>query len=264
MKRSGAFLLLLLFVGINSYSFGQKENPKLDFSADVMSRYIWRGSQFGGNSPSLQPSVNLSWNGLELGAWGAYSLGGTNNAQEFDLYLGYTFLKDLMSITLTDYYFPIEGANYDYFEFNHNKTGHVLEGTIGFNGNEKIPFGFLLAVNFWGADAASISEGSSNINQKTGIQYSTYAEISYSHSMSNDVDFNTFIGFNLTDPKTANPNSGFNGESGYYGSKAGIVNLGCTLTKNVEINDKFSLPVSASIITNPVDKKIFFVFGFSL
>jgi len=266
MKRSGAFLLLLLFVGINSYSFGQKENPKLNFSADVMSRYIWRGSQFGGNSPSLQPSVNLSWNGLELGAWGAYSLGGTNNAQEFDLYLSYTFLNDLMSLTVTDYYFPVEGDDYNYFEFNHNQTGHVLESTINFNGNDKIPFEFLLAVNFWGADAATIGNTAANadFNQKTGIQYSTYAELSYNHSMSNDVDFNAFLGVNLSDPQAANPNNGYNGESGYYGSKSGIVNLGCTLTKEIAVNEKFSLPVSASIITNPVDRKVFFVFGFSL
>jgi hypothetical protein len=44
----------------------------LNFGADVMSRYIWRGIDFG-NSPAVQPSLFLSWRGLNVGAWGSYS-----------------------------------------------------------------------------------------------------------------------------------------------------------------------------------------------
>ena len=44
----------------------------LNFGADVMSRYIWRGIDFG-NSPAIQPSLFLSWRGLNVGAWGSYS-----------------------------------------------------------------------------------------------------------------------------------------------------------------------------------------------
>lgn len=265
MKQSGVYLLLALMLGFSSYSFGQKEKPELDFGADVMSRYVWRGTQFGGTSPSLQPSVSVSYKGWELGAWGAYSLGGNNDAQEFDLYLSYSFAKDQFSLTLTDYYFPTEGEDYSYFEFDNNLTGHVLEGTFSFNGNDKIPFGLLVAVNYWGNDAITVEDNpaASDFNQKTGLQYSTYAELFYNHTMANDVSLAAFLGVNLTDPKNDNIANGFDGESGYYGSSAGIVNLGMTLSKDVAINEKLSLPVSASIITNPADEKIYFVFGFS-
>lgn len=265
MKRSGVYLLFALLLGFSSYSFGQKEKPELDFGADVMSRYIWRGTQFGGNSPSLQPSVNLSYNGWELGAWGAYSLSGDNAGQEFDLHLGYTFLNDQFNLTVTDYFFPTEGDDYNYFEFNNKITGHVLEGTFSFNGNDKIPFGLMVAVNFWGADAVETSDNpsSTDFNNRTGLQYSTYAELSYSHKMNNDVTVDAFLGVNFTDPKKNNPLTGYEGESGYYGSKAGVVNLGMTLSKEIAVNEKLSLPISASIITNPVDEKIYLVFGFS-
>jgi len=44
----------------------------------------------------------------------------------------------------------------------------------------------------------------------------------------------------------------------------GIVNLGITLAKEIQITDKFSLPVSGSLITNPTAESIFIVFGISL
>ncbi|MDM8159718.1 hypothetical protein QUH73_07830 [Labilibaculum sp. K2S] len=265
MKRSGVYLLLAFMLSFSIYSFGQKEKAVLDFGADVMSRYVWRGTQFGGTSPSLQPSASLSYKGLELGAWGAYSLGGNNAGQEFDLYLAYTFAKDLFSLTLTDYYFPTEGEDYEYFEFNNDRTGHVLEGSFRCNGNDNIPFALMVAVNFWGADAVQLGDNpnTADFNQKTGLQYSTYTELSYSHKMANNVTLDAFLGVNLTKPAKAKTSTGFNGESGYYGSKAGVVNLGVKLSKEVALNEKFSLPVSASVITNPADEKIYFVFGFS-
>lgn len=265
MKRSGVYLLLAFMLSISSYSFGQKEKAVLDFGADVMSRYVWRGTQFGGTSPSLQPSASLSCKGWELGAWGAYSLGGNNAGQEFDLYLSYTFAKDQFSLALTDYFFPNEGEDYRYFEFNNDHTGHVLEGTFSFNGSSKIPFGLMVAVNFWGADAVTLGDhpNAADFNQKTGLQYSTYTELSYSHKMANDVTLDAFLGMNLTKPAEAKTSTGFNGESGYYGSKAGVVNLGVTLSKEVAVNEKLSFPLSASVITNPADEKIYFVFGFS-
>ena len=265
MKRSGVYLLLAFMLSISSYSFGQKEKVVLDFNTDVMSRYVWRGTQFGGTSPSLQPSVCLNYKGWELGAWGAYSLGGNNAGQEFDLYLGYTFAQDQFNLTLTDYYFPTEGEDYNYFEFDNDLTGHVLEGTLSFNGNNKIPFGLMVAVNFWGADAIKLGDNptTADFNQKTRLQYSTYAELSYSHKMTNEVSLDAFLGVNLTKPSKAKTSTGFYGESGYYGNKSGVVNLGFTLSKEIALNEKLSLPVSASVITNPVDEKIYFVFGFS-
>jgi hypothetical protein len=264
IKRSINCLLMALLLCTSSYSFGQNDKLDVDLSADVMSRYVWRGTQFGGNSPSLQPSMSVTYRGLEFGAWGAYSLGGTNSGQELDLYLKYTLPNERFSLTITDYYFPTENEDYKYFEYNNDRTGHVMEGMISFNGTEKIPFGLTLAVNFWGADAIRLGDNpaKADFNKKTGLQYSSYLELSYTRTLSNNIDFNAFIGANLTEAK-ASANTGFVGENGYYGSKSGIVNLGCTLTKNVAISDKISFPVSASLITNPADEKIYLVFGFS-
>ena len=40
--------------------------------ADIVSRFIWRGQNYG--SVSLQPTVGLTWRGLSLTAWGNVGL----------------------------------------------------------------------------------------------------------------------------------------------------------------------------------------------
>ena len=75
------FISLFLFQGL----FGQDEQAlkeaeasvsdkaaTLNFGADIVSRYIWRGYDFG-NSPAIQPNLFFSLRGLNIGAWGSYS-----------------------------------------------------------------------------------------------------------------------------------------------------------------------------------------------
>jgi len=224
----------------------QKENP-LSINVDLMSRYVWRGQDFGA-APSIQPGISYSKWGLTIGSWGAYTFNNVNsNVQEADLYLSYSFL-DMFSVTLTDYFFPAEGADYKYFNYKNETTGHVFEGTVAFNGTEKLPLSVFVATNFYGGDARRInSDGSTG-----SIQYSTYAELSYAFKY-----LNVFMGFNLT---TADTDIG---ESGYYGDSFGVVNLGLSATKNIKITENFSLPLYAALITNPQQEKIFFVAGFN-
>jgi hypothetical protein len=260
MKNVKNLTLLLclsaLLFNTNLFAQESQENKSaisFDFGADVMSRYVWRGALLGGSSPSIQPGVSMGIKGLEFGAWGAYSLGGKNTSQEFDLYLSYTFLNDMLTLTATDYFLPTEFAAQKYFEWNKDKTGHVLEGTVAFNGTENLPISFLFAMNFYGADAMKLKSDGVTTD---GIQYSNYFELGYSFGL-NSVDCNAFIGGTLNNPDTKL------GEGGFYGNGAGIVNLGLTAAKEVKITDNFALPLSASIITNPQAEKIFFVFGFS-
>lgn len=259
-------ILLLTFLLSTANVFSQDNESKCkietDFSADLMSRYVWRGLQFGGTSPSIQPGLAFSTKGFEFGVWGAYSLGGINPSQELDLHLSYTFLDEDVTATVTDYYFPNEVMTYDYFDFKKASTGHVMEGMVSFNGTDKIPFSFTAAMNFWGADAAKLISDSvsSEFNKSDGIQYSNYFELGYSKSFEN-FDFSAFAGFTLTNPLEADTISGFIGESAYYGGGSGLINVGVEFSKEIKISSDFSLPVKLQLITNPRDKKIYFVFG---
>lgn len=222
-----------------------KKDSPFSISCDLMSRYVWRGTDYGA-SPSIQPGVEYAIGGFTIGTWGAFT---TNlpGVQEVDLYTSYTF-KEIISLTVTDYFFPDEVVGYNYFNYKEATTGHVFEGTLSYNGTEKLPLSAFVATNFYGADAKRINDDGT-----TGsIMFSTYAEIGYAF---NYVD--VFMGFNCTTADTDK------GESGYYGNSFGVVNLGATFSKDINITQRFSLPLTASLITNPQAEKIYLVVGLS-
>jgi len=241
-------IIILLLLGsntMNAQKFKSKKKNPFNISLDLMSRYVWRGTDYGG-SPSIQPGIEFNKAGFTIGAWGAYATNYTG-AQEVDLYISYNFL-DMFSVSLTDYFFPDELFDYKYFDFNKSTTGHILEATVLFKGTKKIPVSALMATNFWGADARRI-----DLEGNTGdIQYSSYAEITYSHKF-----FDIFIGANLTSVDLDI------GESGFYGDKAGLVNIGFTTSKEIKISNKITIPLTVSLITNPQAEKIYFVAGLS-
>jgi uncharacterized protein (TIGR02001 family) len=258
------FGMLLSNLSIFAQETSTEPKVDVDFSADLMSRYIWRGLQFGGISPAIQPGIAIAKSGFEFGAWASYSIGGDNASEELDLYLSYSTKNEMFTITLTDYFFPLEYGNYNYFDYKKASTGHVYEAMMSFNGTEKIPFSFLAALNFYGADAQKVESNSTSadFNMNLGIQYSNYFEIGYSKECKN-YDFDAFAGFTLTNPKSADTLTGYIGESAFYGGGAGVINVGVKLSKEVKISENFSLPLCVQLVTNPRDKKIFFVFGMS-
>ena len=231
-----------------------------------MSRYVWRGLQYGGSSPSIQPNLSLTWKGLNVGFWGAYFTGGVNESQELDFFISYTFAKDMFTVLFTDYYYPNGRSPDKFYNYDVDSTNHIPEGTVSFNGTEKIPLSLLVAVNFYGADASRIGNdpNSSDFNQKVGIQYSTYMELKYSTNLLRFLNFDAFVGVNLTNPRKEDNSTGYIGEGGFYGSRAGIVNLGVSFRKEIPISSEFALPITSSIIVNPVENFYFFVFGIGI
>lgn len=122
MRNFGKFCLGLLSILLFTSSTSVRAQAELNMGADLMSRYVWRGTDFGG-SPSIQPYIEMSAGDFVLGAWGAYT---TNQpgAQEADLYTGYS-LGDAFSLTVTDYYFPMDDMSDEYFDFDNNHSIEV-------------------------------------------------------------------------------------------------------------------------------------------
>jgi len=237
-----------------------QEGSKVHAGVDLMSRYVWRGMNLGGSSPSIQPCLKFDFisgntnHTLSTGFWGAYTFSNTAG-QEVDMFIVYSF-KEFLSLTLTDYFAPgvdfsSEGGNF--FNYDKDSTSHVLEGTISFNGTRKFPFTFLVAVNFFGNDSRRI-----NLDGSSGeIFFSNYFEAGYKTELG-DVALNLFVGATLTKPDEGAS------EVGYYGNtSAGIINLGIKASKSLTITDSFSIPVQASLVANPEAGNVFMVFGFS-
>lgn len=106
-------------------AFAQESESKFGINADLVSRYVWRGTQFS-TSAAVQPGLSYSTGGFTLGSWASYALDGTGT--ECDLYASYSFDFGL-GIMVNDYFFPADysgklaSGNY----FNLEDDYHVFE-----------------------------------------------------------------------------------------------------------------------------------------
>lgn len=225
------FVLLLGFIG-GPTLFAQTDSlPAISTSAsvDLMSRYIWRGQEYG-QAPSIQPAMSATWKDFTIGAWGAYKLTGAG-MQETDFYLSKTVGH--LTFAIWDYWNFCDTTSTDFFNYNQQTTSHLFEFQALFSGGEKLPFNLLGSYLFYGADTSK----------------SIYFELQYLYS-AGSTELQFFSGFQVK------------GE--YYGQNATFVNLGCTMIKTIDVTDRWSLPVSLSFIVNPSQKSAYLVAGITL
>ncbi|HOY31769.1 MAG TPA: hypothetical protein PKW80_07810 [Bacteroidales bacterium] len=271
-------LMLVAFL-LNSYLLNAQEPTekkcnmpfKLNVGADIMSRYVWRGLDYGG-SPSIQPTLSFGLGDFEIGYWGAIAL--ANNYVETDLYAKYTIKG--FSVILTDYYIPALASNVNDTRFSYCKnpdkidfdttTGenlnkyscHSLEATLQYKGPEKFPVSILVGTFVYGNDKSPqdtvFTPGGSVQSIKYKNRFSTYIELGYPFTIK-DFNFDIFVG--------ATPFSSVYSTPAYDGGFA-VVNTGITGYKSIKISENFSLPLKASLIFNPQTSGFHFVFGLTL
>ncbi len=224
-RATFALLFTLAFVAPSAaQSFG--------LGADIVSRYIWRGTDFG-ESASIQPYLSFSTGSVEIGSWASYSVSADGaNASEHDLYVSISLGS--FSIGFTDYYFPAPNAA-GFFNFDSDGEGaHWIEPNIGFEAPGSFPI-------------------------------SLYAAM----MVHNDPDNSLYLEANLplsVEGVDAGITAGMvAGESGFYGTEgAALVNLGLSASKEIALSEDFSLPVSVAYIVNPAAERAFLVFGVNI
>jgi len=241
------FGIICTLVPINAIGQGAEKNPT--FGADVVSRYIWRGLNLGSASPHIQPFMEYSFgeSGLAIGGWASYSIGLGLAGTEADLYLTYAPV-DWLSLTVSDYFFPADGAfeRNDYFNYKKDETGHTFEAMVTLGGTESFPLYGTFAMNFYGEDG---------LNEKGERYNAKYIELGYNKSIGAN-DYSVFMGLAPDNPKTDL------GGVGWYGDAAGIINLGLTVSTTRKVAE-FTLPVFSSIIFNPEAGNFYLVLGIS-
>ena len=80
-----------------------------DFGADLVSSYVWRGTQFGSGA-HIQPWMKLGSRALTAGVWGSFPTTASGGGNELDLWISYNLGP--LAITITNYSFPNEDGRY--------------------------------------------------------------------------------------------------------------------------------------------------------
>ena len=176
-----------------------------------------------GTGPAIQPYLEVAFGNFTMGAWGSYCFT-SNEGAEADLYLSYGFDFGL-SIGLTDYYFP--GTNY--FDYSTENGSHAFEINLGYEIK-----GFSIAANYIVNKAGSAGSSGSDL----------YFELGYGFKY-----FSLFAG----------AGDGWHTSDGEFM----VCNFGLSASHEIEITDKFSLPVSGSLIWNPQREQFHIVLGVS-
>ena len=227
------FAAILLALPSKGQETESVSSGKLGLSVDVVSRYVWRGLLYN-SSPNIQPTLSYTKGGFSVGSWASYGL--SSQFAEVDFFASYT--KGPLTFLVYDYYNEEEGdlqAN-DFFNYNKKVTGHAVEGSIFYAGGEAFPIKLTAAMFVFGND-----------RKGNGDQYySTYFELGYPFKVA-EQPLDLFIG--------GTP------QEGLYHSDAGIVNVGLSMSKEVEISDRFKLPIKATLSVNPSSDDVFFVIG---
>jgi len=229
--KTASFVSILILA---SSLLAPKAGAQVSVGADIASRYIWRGVDYG-NSPSFQPSLVLTLGNFKLGTWGAYSFAGSGTPfAEHDLWASFDIPTSAgtFSALYTDYYYPSAGLKYFNFEGD-GKGAHTLEVGIAYTGPATVP----LTVKTY-------------LNVHCDPDNSAYLELSYPVALES-VGLNFFLGTSM-------------GKSVWYGTQqAAIINVGITALKSVRVTESFSFPVSASFIVNPDLEQSYLIVGMS-
>lgn len=101
-----------------------------DFGADLVSSYVWRGTQFGSGA-HIQPYMDLGSGNFTGGVWGSFPTTANGGGNELDLWVSYDFGP--LALTVTNYTFPGEGGAYADGEglFNGDYTELAASTSLG-------------------------------------------------------------------------------------------------------------------------------------
>jgi hypothetical protein len=131
-------IFAIAIVALMTLSTADVKAQEVDFGADVVSQYVWRGTQFGAG-PHVQPWMSAATGNLELGIWGSFPTTGGDAGHELDLYASYDF--GVAALTVTNYTFPGAGGAYAdteglfedaYLEISGSTTVGPIDLTVGY------------------------------------------------------------------------------------------------------------------------------------
>ena len=193
MKKLLILLLAILPLFAKAYDW---EHVSLSGGAEVVSDYNWRGQNIGGLS--VQPYVEFSAYGFNIGAWGSVGSGSYTEFKqlvpELDLYVSYTSPDEHFTLGLTHYYYfdgSFFGGGYNLDNLGSSQS----EISISVFGHEYFPLEIGFNMMFGGGDYYSANGVMIMKNQNTAEKLmSMYIYLKYTFVVS-DFEIIPEIGF---------------------------------------------------------------------
>ena len=239
------FLVMAVFLSTAVVWAEDDHKTKFSIGADLVSSYVWRGMYCAGTS--IQPAMNLTVGGFTFGAWGSVDVADTGFGayKEVDLMASYSFGS--LTIGLFNYWISWEGGQ-NYFDFSED-TDHVLEVNLLYSfGSSPFSLG-------WNTIIAGSDHYLDLKNNESKRAFSTYVEATYASSIK-DVDIELALGVSPWKSNVLYTNGWRDRTDGFA-----VVNTSLTASKDIKINDGYSLGIFSQLSFNPENNDAFLVFG---
>ncbi|MGL4333002.1 MAG: hypothetical protein ACRCSR_09465 [Bacteroidales bacterium] len=224
--------------GLSCFTATLSAQTEFEGGADLVSTYLWRGSENAG--ASIQPYASVSLKGLTFEAWGSAAFE-CKGLKEVDLTLSYEFSS--FTIGISDYWWD-EGEAYSYFRYGKGKTSHSWEANLSYElPVEKFPLSVSWNTVFAGDDYDDDGKRS----------YSSYMELLYPFDIKK-VEMEAFVGATpWQSPLILEGRKGFS-----------VCNIGIGAKYTLDCGEHVSFPFMSQLVFNPATEKFHFAVGASV
>ena len=238
-----------------------QDTLKVSMGVDLVSRYMWRGSDHG--DITLMPELDINWYGASLQLQGTAGLHKEDN-KEINISLGYKY--KFINAGLTDYW--TSNSDFDgrslYMSWDPVKNSHQLEANIG------VDFGFLSVQAYtmiWGNDFKykTLEDSENRTNGKRA--FSTYIELQVPFYWKG-IDWDLRAGVSpfesayVVKEETVNERT-LRQRDHFYANQFSLIMVSARATKQFKIGD-VRTPVFAELHANPYLKRADFLVGVSV
>lgn len=245
-------LMLALAAAVSAHAQQADTDVKVTAGADIVSHYMWRGTDMGGIA--IQPKLSVAWKGLQLQADGTTGLDAAD-PKKLDITLSYEQWG--FTVGVKDYWTAGVDKNNRYFHYDQHGA-HQLEATLGYS----CPWGSLQAYTyFWGNDFKISGERA----------YSTYAELNVPFRLGG-FEWNVAVGGTFFESaghvSVLTEQGDFGDETHYvsnyfYAKGPACVMASLRATKAIDMGFT-RLPVFAELHTNPYLQTAHLLFGLTI
>ena len=249
-------LFALALAAITFMPVSAQDKVTATASADLVTRYMWRGIDMAG--VSIQPELNLAWQGLSLDIEGSNPLEKDGGVQDLNVTLGYSLYG--FNIGVTDYWTAdVDPRNRYFYYGGETECPHQLEANIGYT----CKYGSLQAYTMVYGNDFKIDGNRA---------YSTYIELSVPFKLGGlDWDVRAgvtpFESAGTTYEETVTTATGkrktYTRGDWMYGESFTCNLASVRATKEFEFR-KFKLPVYVELHTNPYLQRANLVFGIAI
>lgn len=249
-------LFALALAAITFMPVSAQDKVTATASADLVTRYMWRGIDMAG--VSIQPELNLAWQGLSLDIEGSNPLEKDGGVQDLNVTLGYSLYG--FNIGVTDYWTAdVDPRNRYFYYGGETECPHQLEANIGYT----CKYGSLQAYTMVYGNDYKIDGNRA---------YSTYIELSVPFKLGGlDWDVRAgvtpFESAGTTYEETVTTATGkrktYTRGDWMYGESFTCNLASVRATKEFEFR-KFKLPVYVELHTNPYLQRANLVFGIAI